>query len=101
MTKLELAVKIVCDDIEKDLNGQYKDWNITNWGEMLDAFGQDSKDFKEDVNYLLANYSNKNDVDLFLNDLGELEIDDGSYITYRQLTNAIRKELKKREIFEL
>lgn len=96
MTKLELAVKIVVDDVKETVNDYYSDWEISSWSEMLEAFGQTSQDFKEDVCYLLSNYSNENNVDLFLNDEYELELEDGSLVSYRKLTNLIRKELKEK-----
>lgn len=96
MTKLELAMKIVVDDVKEAINDYYSDWEISSWSEMLEAFGQESKDFKEDVYYLLSSYSNDNNVDLFLNDEYELELEDGSFISYRKLSNLIRKELKEK-----
>lgn len=98
MTKFELAVKVTVDWIKEDLNGYYKDWGITSWSDMLDAFGQDSKGMQKDIEYMLLKYTNSqydkgNDIDITLNDYHELEDEEGNFISYRTLTNAVRKEL--------
>lgn len=54
---------------------------------------------KEDVRYTLADYSDFNNVDLYLNDCNELELEDGSVLTYRKLMNAVRKQLKSEGYF--
>lgn len=44
--------------------------------------------------YTLNSYSDFNNVDLYFNDCSELELEDGTLLTYRKLMNAVRKELK-------
>ena len=96
MKKFELAVKIIVDEQEKELTGYYQDWGIETWADMLEAYGQDSQDFKEDVIYMLNDYSNENNVNLYLNDSNELEDEEGNFISYRKIINAVRKEMKNR-----
>ena len=99
MTKFELAVKVTVDWIKFDLATYRKNgWEIENWSDMLNAFGQDSKDMQRDIEYMLLRYTNKqydmgNNIDITLNDYHELEDEDGNLISYRTLTNAVRKEL--------
>ena len=50
---------------------------------------------KENVLYVLNRYSDENGIDLYFNDSSELELEDGSLLTYRKMMNAVRKELKK------
>jgi hypothetical protein len=100
MNKFELAVKLVVEDIKSDLDGYYKDSGIETWADYLDETGRDSADVKEDVRYTLASYSDFNNVDLYLNDCNELELEDGSVLTYRKLMNAVRKQLKSEGYFE-
>lgn len=94
MNKFELTVKIIVVDIETDLDGYYKDSGIETWADYLEETGRDSADVKEDVRFTLASYSDFNNVDLYLNDCNELELEDGSVLTYRKLMNAVRKQLK-------
>lgn len=100
MNKFELAVKIIVVDIETDLDGYYKDSEIETWADYLEETGRDSADVKEDVRFTLASYSDFNNVDLYLNDCNELELEDGSVLTYRKLMNAVRKQLKAEGYFE-
>lgn len=95
-TTFELAVKVVTDDVEKTLKSDYyKDWNITTWLEMQDAC--DSKDTKANIRYTLTEYAKKFGIwELFPDDDGAIRTKDGDLITYRQLTNEVRKELKRR-----
>ena len=95
MKKFDLCVKLVVEDIKEDLTGYYKDSGIETWTDYLEETGRDSKDMKDDVRYTLASYSDFNNVDLYLNDCNELELEDGSLLTYRKLMNSVRKELKK------
>lgn len=94
MSKFELCVKLVVEDVKADLDGYYKDNGIETWGDYLEETGRDSKEVKDDVLYTLNRYSDDNDVDLYFNDCNELELEDGSLLTYRKLMNAVRKELK-------
>lgn len=99
MTKFELAVKVTVDWMNEDLAYYRKDgWEIENWSDMLNAMGTDSKGIQNDIEYMLTKYTNKqydmgNEIDITLNDYHELEDENGNFISYRTLTNAIRKEL--------
>lgn len=94
MTNLENAVQIIVNDYKATLQSDYSDWDIHSWSDMIEAFGQDSQDVKEDVVYTLK------EADIFLNDDFGLEEQDGSVVTYRKLMNAVRKEMKNRGIFK-
>lgn len=95
-TTLGLAVKVVADDFEETLKSNYyKGWDITTWSEMQDAFGCDSADTKANVRYVLVEYAKKFGIwELFPDDDGAIRTKDGDLMTYRQLTNAVRAELK-------
>lgn len=93
MTRFELAVKVLVDDYKKEINDYYSDWEIESWSELLNAFGQSSADAKEDVMYILMRHENETGEKVALNDLGELEEEDGNIISYRKLMNAVRKQL--------
>lgn len=94
MKKFDLCIKLVVEDIKGDLTGYYKDSEIETWADYLEETGRDSKEVKEDVYYTLNRYSNDNNVELYFNDCNELELEDGSLLTYRKLMNAVRKQLK-------
>ena len=94
MKKFDLCVKLVVEDIKSDLEGYYKDSGIETWADYLEETGCDSKEMKENVLYVLNKYSDENDIDLYFNDSSELELEDGSILTYRKLMNRVRKELK-------
>lgn len=93
-TKLELAVKLVVEDIKSDLDGYYKDNGIETWADYLEETGCDSSEMKENVLYVLNRYSDENGIDLYFNDSSELELEDGSLLTYKKLMNKVRKQLK-------
>lgn len=95
MNKFDLCIKLVVEDIKEDLTGYYKDSEIETWSDYLEETGCDSAEMKENVLYTLNRYSDDNNVDLYFNDCNELELEDGSLLTYRKLMNAVRKELKK------
>lgn len=90
MTNLEKAVKVLVYDYEMAIKDEYYNWNINSWSDMIEAFGQDSKDVKEDVIYTLRG------ANIYLNDNGELEEQDGTIISYRKLMNEVRKEMKNK-----
>ena len=92
------VIFVVTDDFEETLKSDYyKDWNITTWSEMQDAFGCDSTDTKANIIYTLNEYAKKFGIwELFPDDDGAIRTEDGDLITYRQLTNEVRKELKRR-----
>ena len=99
MTNLEIAVKVISDYLQQELSDDYyKDDDIKNWAEMLEAFGWDSEDAKEEIRTVLWDYANENHVDCDLNDDDEIE-DNGGFTSYRKLTSEIRKELKNRKVF--
>ena len=83
-------IKVFFEDVKQDLNGYYSDWEIETWKDYLEATGRNSAAFKEDVYYILKSNSN----DTWLTDDYELETEDGSFISYKKLMNAVRKELK-------
>lgn len=95
MNKFELCIKLVVDDVKADLTGYYKNSGIETWADYVEETGRDSADVKADVYYTLNRYSEENNADLYFNDCSELELEDGSLLTYRKLMNAVRKELKK------
>ena len=42
MTNLQIAVKVISDYLQQELSDDYyKDDDIKNWAEMLEAFGWD------------------------------------------------------------
>lgn len=91
MTNLEIAKKLIIEDIRNDLNGYYSNWGIESWKEYLDATGRDSGDIKEDVYYILSHSEELKGIDTFTDDC---EIIDGDeIISYRSLMNEVRKEL--------
>lgn len=94
MTNLENAVQIIVNDYKATLQSDYSDWDIHSWSDMIETFGQDSQDVKEDVIYTLKG------ANIFLNDDCEFEEQDGSVVTYRKLMNAVRKEMKNSGIFK-
>lgn len=101
MDKFELATKLVAEDVKSDLDGYYKDWGIKTWSEYLEETGRDSNAMKEDVRYILAYYSDFHiNANLYLDDCDELELEDGSLLTYRKLMNAVRKKLKEEGYFK-
>lgn len=94
MNKFELCIKLIVDDVKADLEGYYKNSDIETWADYVEETGRDSADVKADVMYTLNSYSDFNNVDLYFNDCSELELEDGSLLTYRKLMNAVRRELK-------
>lgn len=100
MNKFELCIKLVVEDVKEDLTGYYKDSGINTWSEYLEETGCDSADVKDNVYYVLNRYSNENNVELYFNDSNELELEDGSILTYRKFMNRVRKELKAEGYFE-
>ena len=93
-----LAIKIVTDSLEETLKDEYyKDWDITTWSEMQSAFGWDSSLTKSEIIYILNDYANKFGMyEIYPDDDGAIRTNEGDLMTYRQLTNAVRAELKIR-----
>ena len=100
MNNLEIAVKAVADYLESELNDDYyADDEISSWSEMLECFGWDSEDAKDEIRTVLWDYANENHVDCDLNDDDELE-NGNEFVPYKKLVNAIRKEMKARKLFK-
>lgn len=99
MTNFEKAVQILANDYEKAINEDYSDWDIESWSDMVDAFGQNSQQLKEDVIYTLHN---ENHLIAWCDEDAKEFIVDGTdeVINYRKLMNAVRKEMKVRKIFK-
>lgn len=90
MTNFDKAVEISVAEIKRDAEFCNVDWEwVDDWSKLLDWFGQNSEEMKEDVLYIL----NRSELSFSVFDDGSIENEDGSIKTYRQLTNAIRKEL--------
>lgn len=90
MTNFEKATEIVVAEIKRDAEFMNVDWDyVDDWGKLLDWFGQDSSDMKNDILYTL----NKSELSASVFDDCSIEDSDGSIKTYRQLTNAVRKQL--------
>lgn len=88
MTRFESAVKVVVEDIKRDAKIHGVRWECVNtWAELLDWFGSDSAQMKEDIIYTLSWAG------IYTADDGSIEDTDGTIKTYRQLTNAVRKAI--------
>lgn len=94
MTNFEKATELVTKEIMSDLRSfrEYEEGDVTNWQEMLDWFGIDSSEMKENIYWMLKEAANNGEIEWFFTDALEIE-DNGSFKTYRQLTNAVRKQL--------
>lgn len=94
MTNFEKATAIVVDSIKHDASVCGVDWNrVSNWNELLDWIGQDSADMKEDIRFELCRAANMGNFPFCFMDDMSIEDSDGSVKTYRQLINAVRKQL--------
>lgn len=94
MTNFEKAVEITLAEIKHDALVCGVDWScVDNWSELLDWMGQDSAEMKEDIYYALSRAAEMGSLDFYPMDDCSIEDSDGSIKTYRQLTNAIRKQL--------
>ena len=90
MTNFEKATEIAVESIKRDAEFSNVDWDyVDDWNKLLDWFGQDSSDMKDDIYYTLS----RSELSLSVFDDCSIEDSDGSIKTYRQLTNAIRKQL--------
>lgn len=94
MTNFEKAVEIAVRGIRHDakLYGVNLD-ECDGWADMLDWFGQDSADMKNDIYRELFAARRNGEIDFAPMDDCSIEDSDGSVKTYRQLTNAVRKQL--------
>lgn len=94
------CVQTLADDYEKTIWEDYRTWDIESWSEMVMAFGQTAKEMKDDVIYTLGHeehlisewYVEESPTYLCVHYHDET-------INYRKLMNAVRKELKAREVF--
>lgn len=93
-TLKERTIELVVEDIKADLTGYYKDCGIETWADYLEETGCDSSDVKDNAYYVLRN------ADIYFNDSNELELEDGSLLSYRKLMNAVRKELKNQGLLK-
>ena len=94
MTNFEKVTAIVVEDIKHDLRN-YADYDIECWQDILDAFAIDSAEMKENIEWTLSRKANAGEIEWCWMDDLSIEEADGSYKTYRQLTNAVRKQLFK------
>lgn len=89
--KLEELVKAIADDFQQTMNeGQFE-----TFIEMKDCYDWDSKDIKNDVDYMCNKYFNITVLD---NDYVVDDLDD--YISYRKLISKVYAELKTRNIYK-
>lgn len=93
MTRLETIVSLIANDVKETIDTFYDDWDIENWNEMLNAFGQTSTDFKADAEYTIHRYFNENGIDWYVNDDLEIETEEGELISYRKWIGMVRKEV--------
>lgn len=94
MTNFSKYVDYIAEDLRSEFD-QYRrnGWEMASWSEMLDAFGIESSDLKDDIHYTVARAVNDGELpDCYFDDMS-IEDSDGSIKTYRQLTNAVRKVL--------
>lgn len=96
MTNLETAARIAAKNIRDDVQWYGSNLEETsNWKELIELFGIDSSEMKEEVYYSLRTYYSETGKWSVTDDCSIIE-DNGSVSTYRQLVNAIKKELWKR-----
>lgn len=93
MTRSETMVNLIVNDVKNTINDYYSDWEIESWGEMLNAFGQTSADFKADAEYTIHKYFDENNIDWYVNDDLEIETEEGELISYRKWIGIVRKEI--------
>lgn len=93
MTKLEEIVDVIVKNIKSDMDSIYKGIPIADWNALLDTFGLSASEMKEEIYHILAIYSNQTGKDYYMNDDYEIILENGDIITYRQLSNLIRKKL--------
>lgn len=101
---LKLALKVVVDDIQQDIDYyNKKGWELENWKDLCDAWGDlTSKEVKENIDYTLISYYNHHeecwgnqwiDDDLTIYDYNE-ETGIETLVSYRKFMNMVRKNLK-------
>lgn len=94
MTNFEKAVEIAVGGIKYDAKIFGVDWErVDGWNDLLEWFGQDSTDMKNDIYHELCRAAAMGNLNGYPMDDCSIEDSDGSIKTYRQLANAIRKQL--------
>ena len=68
MKQFETAIQVVANDLRNTIKEDHNDLDIESWSEMLNAFGLDSSDIKEEIRYILNKYENYNNISLILTD---------------------------------
>lgn len=94
MTNFEKATEIVVEDI-KHFYRDYKEYDLETWEDVCWMMGLDNKEARDDIRTTLVEAMNDGKLPWCVQDDGCIEEDDGSYKTYRQLINAVRKQLVK------
>ena len=92
MSNFEKVIAIVVEDVKHDLRC-YADYEIDCWQDILDAFAITSAEMKENIDWTLTRKANAGEIPWCFQDDLSIEDSDGSIKTYRQLTNAVRKQL--------
>ena len=95
MTNFSKAVEIAAEGIRRDAAMyEIRLEEVEGWSDLLGCFGQDSAEMKEDIRLDLVQGMRNGELEPFsvLDDCS-IEDSDGSIKTYRQLTNAMRKQL--------
>lgn len=101
---LELALKVVVDDIQADIDYyNEKGWELENWKDLCDAWGDlTSKEVKGNVEYTLLSFYDQHkilwgnqwfDDDLTIYDENP-ETGIETLVSYRKFMNMVRKNLK-------
>ena len=92
MTNFEKATEIVANDI-KHFFRDYKEYDLDTWADVCWMMGQDNNEARDDIMRTLYDAINDGGLPDCVHDDGCIEEADGSYKTYRQLINAVRKNL--------
>ena len=94
MSNFENAVKIAVDSIMEDADFCDVDWDeVNNWAELLDWLGIDSADMRDNSRTAFVCAARDGGFPWCFFDDMSIEDSDGSIKSYRQLTNAVRKQL--------
>lgn len=90
---LETAARIAADSIREDVVWYGSDLVETGtWPALMDLFGVDGREMKENVRFALRSYYTETGKWSITDDCEVVE-DDGTVKGYRQLVNAIKKQL--------
>lgn len=94
MTNFKKAVAIAVESIKQEALWCGIDWvRVIDWTDLLERLGTDSAGMREDIHYDLLIAADLGNLDVYPMDNCSIEDTDGTIKSYRQLTNAIRKEL--------